>query len=159
MHLTQSSVRRVWCERCGPKRDFPIILYFPLNPLHHPAVLHPHGFPSSCISYMLFISCISVSSAESPTSGQCTGWSSFVGSSVVFRSSSCLLAFCRPPAPCNLSRRVPQPESSGCSTFMFNALLTVICVWLKIKQQGLRRFWSMFPLTRVPFWYRFFEPQ
>ena len=34
-----------------------------------------------------------------------------------------------------------------------------IWVWLKIKQQGLRKFWSMFPLTRVPFWYRFFEPQ
>ena len=32
-------------------------------------------------------------------------------------------------------------------------------VWLKIKQGGLRRFWSMFPLTRVPFWYRAFEPQ
>ena len=35
----------------------------------------------------------------------------------------------------------------------------IIWVWLKIKQEGLRRFWSMFPLTRVPFWYRFFEPQ
>ena len=32
-------------------------------------------------------------------------------------------------------------------------------VWLKIKQEGLRRCWSMFPRTRVPFWYRFFEPQ
>ena len=32
-------------------------------------------------------------------------------------------------------------------------------MWLKIKQEGLRRFWSMFPLTRVPFGYRFFEPQ
>ena len=31
-------------------------------------------------------------------------------------------------------------------------------VWLKIKEEGLRRFWSMFPLTRVPFRYRFFEP-
>ena len=31
--------------------------------------------------------------------------------------------------------------------------------WLKIKQEGLHRCWSMFPLTRVPFWYRFFEPQ
>ena len=31
-------------------------------------------------------------------------------------------------------------------------------MWLKIEQEGLRRFWSMFPLTRVPFWYRFFEP-
>ena len=29
----------------------------------------------------------------------------------------------------------------------------------QIKQEGLRRFWSMFPLTRVSFWYRFFEPQ
>ena len=28
-------------------------------------------------------------------------------------------------------------------------------VWLKVKQQGLRRCWSMFPLTRVPLWYRF----
>ena len=35
-----------------------------------------------------------------------------------------------------------------------------IWVWLKIQQEGLRRFFvSMFPLTRVPFWCRFFEPQ
>ena len=32
-------------------------------------------------------------------------------------------------------------------------------VWLKIKPEGLRRFWSMFPLARVPFWYRLLEPQ
>ena len=32
-------------------------------------------------------------------------------------------------------------------------------MWLNINQEGLRRFWSMLPLTRVPFWYRFFEPQ
>ena len=32
-------------------------------------------------------------------------------------------------------------------------------MWLKIKQEGLPRFWSMCPLTRVPFWSRFFEPQ
>ena len=30
--------------------------------------------------------------------------------------------------------------------------------WLKIKELGLRRFWSMLPVTRVPFLYRFFEP-
>ena len=24
--------------------------------------------------------------------------------------------------------------------------------WLKIKELGLRRFWSMLPLARVPFW-------
>ena len=29
----------------------------------------------------------------------------------------------------------------------------------KLNRMGLRRFWSMFPLTRVPFLYRFFEPQ
>ena len=34
-----------------------------------------------------------------------------------------------------------------------------IWAWLKISQEGLRRFWSRFPLTRVPFWHRFFEPQ
>ena len=34
-----------------------------------------------------------------------------------------------------------------------------IWVWLKIKQEGLRRFWFMLPLTRVPFVYRFSEPQ
>ena len=29
----------------------------------------------------------------------------------------------------------------------------------QIKQEGLRRCWSRCPLTRVPCWYRFFEPQ
>ena len=32
----------------------------------------------------------------------------------------------------------------------------VIWGWLKIKQEGLRGFLSMFPLARGPFWYRFF---
>ena len=32
-------------------------------------------------------------------------------------------------------------------------------MWLKITREGLRRFWSVFPLSGVPFWYRFFEPQ
>ena len=31
-------------------------------------------------------------------------------------------------------------------------------VWLKIKHEGLRRVWSMLPLTRVPFWCWLFEP-
>ena len=37
----------------------------------------------------------------------------------------------------------------------------IMYIWvrLKINQEGFRRFWSMFPLTRVPFWYCFFEPQ
>ena len=34
-----------------------------------------------------------------------------------------------------------------------------IWLWLKVKQEGLRGFWSMFPLTKVPFWSRSFEPQ
>ena len=29
----------------------------------------------------------------------------------------------------------------------------------QIQQERLRRFWPLFPLTRVPFWYQFFEPQ
>ena len=37
--------------------------------------------------------------------------------------------------------------------------ISIIWVWLKIKELGLRRFWSMFPLARVPVWYRFFGPQ
>ena len=36
---------------------------------------------------------------------------------------------------------------------------TNIWVWLKITQEGLPRFWFMFPFPRVPFWYRLFEPQ
>ena len=33
-----------------------------------------------------------------------------------------------------------------------SSLVSSTWVWLKIKQGGLRRFWSRFPLTRVPFW-------
>ena len=43
---------------------------------------------------------------------------------------------CSPPAPGRLT--------FGCGS--------------KFNQEGLRRCWSMFPLTRVPFWYRVFEP-
>ena len=32
-------------------------------------------------------------------------------------------------------------------------------VWVKIKPPGDRRFWSMFPLTRGPFWVHIFDPQ
>ena len=41
-----------------------------------------------------------------------------------------------PPSPKNRSDQQREPK----------------WVWLKINQEGLRRFWSMFPLTRVPFW-------
>ena len=36
---------------------------------------------------------------------------------------------------------------------------TILVAWLKIQQEGLRRLWSMFPLARVPLWYRLFGPQ
>ena len=58
-------------------------------------------------------------------------------------------------------------KSSGLSSILARlsshiillCLLGGIWVWLKIKQGGLRMSWSMFPLTRVPIWYRCFEPQ
>ena len=43
--------------------------------------------------------------------------------------------------------------------FPMLARLQAFRVWLKNKQEASRRFWSMLPLTRVPFWYRFFEPR
>ena len=39
------------------------------------------------------------------------------------------------------------------------SVLFAIWVWRKIKQLGLRRFWSLVPFAKVPFWYRVFEPQ
>ena len=41
---------------------------------------------------------------------------------------------------------------------MFTRDSTAIWVWVKIKPPGDRRFWSMFPLTRVPFWVQIFDP-
>ena len=32
-------------------------------------------------------------------------------------------------------------------------------VWVKINPPENRRFWSMFPFTRIPFWARMFDPQ
>ena len=37
--------------------------------------------------------------------------------------------------------------------------VTFIWVWVKIKPTGARRFWSMFPLARVPFWVPICDPQ
>ena len=61
------------------------------------------------------------------------------------------------------------PKKRICSAYSLHIHVYPVClyiyiyvciwVWLKTKQEGLRRFWSMFPLTRVPFWYRFFEPR
>ena len=36
--------------------------------------------------------------------------------------------------------------------------VAIIWVWVKIKPPGDRRFWSMFPLTRVPFGVPIFDP-
>ena len=40
--------------------------------------------------------------------------------------------------------------------FGVSGLIPAMWVWRKIKLEGLRRFWSMFPLARVPVWYRCF---
>ena len=55
----------------------------------------------------------------------------------------------------------PKAEGAEGSGMVLDDLLTshqvVTClplkwVWFKMKQEGLRRFWSMFPLPRDPFW-------
>ena len=51
------------------------------------------------------------------------------------------------------------PETSSTLSRTQTHIHGLIWVWLKIKHGGLRRLWSIFPLTRVPFWYRFFQPQ
>ena len=53
------------------------------------------------------------------------------------------------PGPSNLKNQL-RPQKSG---------IFVIWEWPKMKQERLRRLWSRFPLARVPFWYRFCEPQ
>ena len=65
------------------------------------------------------------------------------------------------PAAClrGMMQRIVELLRLGTKPESFLAVYFAIWVWLKIKQEGVRRFWSMFPLTRVPFWYRFFEPQ
>ena len=58
----------------------------------------------------------------------------------------------------NPHMKVPTPFSK--STRSRHPSDCHIWVWLKIHTGGANRgFWSMFPLTRVPFGYRFFEPQ
>ena len=49
------------------------------------------------------------------------------------------------------------PASGTTLKIQLSRDLLVKRVWLKIKQLGLRRFWSMFPLVdRVAFWVVFF---
>ena len=60
---------------------------------------------------------------------------------------------------CQMRARSAGRSLDGLGVLAKNTTNTAMWVWLKIKQAGLRRFWSMFPLTRVPFWYWFFEPQ
>ena len=48
-----------------------------------------------------------------------------------------------------------RPDDSDFNGKNLAMLKRHIWVWLKIKQEGLRRFWPLLPLTRVPCWYRF----
>ena len=42
----------------------------------------------------------------------------------------------------------------------FSGIVQSLQIWVRLKsKQGLRRCLSMFPLTRVPCWYRYFQPQ
>ena len=59
-------------------------------------------------------------------------------------------ALCQPGAPSKSIRAPPALEWNGSN---------LVWVWLKIKELGLRGFWSLVPYTKVPFWYHFFEPQ
>ena len=67
------------------------------------------------------------------------------GQQTLFSPDKCpvLWGICKRSATLNAETPVTQVE---------------IWQWLKIKELGLRRFCSTFPLTRVPFWYRVLEP-
>ena len=89
----------------------------------------------------------------------------------MLQAFSCSSAPCSPGAPDSLDPPAPAPPVAPHSEYPGNlgtripkeawlalrgtrkaAGILWTWVWLKIKQEGLRRCWSMFPLTRVPFW-------
>ena len=84
----------------------------------------------------------------------------FPGAEFLFVPSAQAVSFRPPPSP---GRSCPSLFKRKLGEPMFEFAqqkhLKNTWVWLKIKQEGLRRFWSMFPLTRVPFWYCFFFPR
>ena len=53
------------------------------------------------------------------------------------------------PATISSDSSKPLPKEQKVDHLSFNE---VIWVWLKIKREGLRRCWSMFPVARVPVW-------
>ena len=55
-----------------------------------------------------------------------------------------------PPSPAEMNHAGSERKRSSC--------FGVTWVCLRINQEGLRRFWSMFPRTRGPFWDRSFGP-
>ena len=62
--------------------------------------------------------------------------------------------------------RAPTPRGAGTDagdvsqvSWCWSQAILAMRVGLKLKQEGLRRFWSMFPPARVPSWCQFFEPQ
>ena len=59
-----------------------------------------------------------------------------------------------------IENTLPPPNHSKPPISWREADGVVKWVWLRIKQLGLRRFWSLFPYTKVPFWISiFFQPQ
>ena len=83
-------------------------------------------------------------------------WGTFVGSMLIFRGFISLHLKSShpsdppfgPPVPHHRNGRV-RLEGTDHPEVLAAIRVTLNWVWLKIKQEGLRRFWSMFPLTRV----------
>ena len=66
----------------------------------------------------------------------------------------------RPTAQCCHPRlRHKLLRTTSLSVITESCQVTEIWLWLKIKLERLRGFWSMFLRTKVPFWYQFVEPQ
>ena len=70
-----------------------------------------------------------------------------------------VLVCCQKPLFCFLSMRIGATRYQATHVSIATShSLWVMWVWVKI-QPGDGRFWSMFPLTRVPFWVPIFDPQ
>ena len=83
----------------------------------------------------------------------------FVGASHNGRDRYPSFALCSNSNTIVLSTHTLTQRHVDCQWNELDGFMCTCCVakwvWLKIKQEEFPRFWSMFPLTRVPFWCRF----
>ena len=92
----------------------------------------------------------------------CQGTVTFISQFLLTSSSGILFSSENGQTPHALRLFASHASNDGLRNGVHQHAIAIweIWQWLKIKQEGFRRFWSMFPRTdRVPFWYRFFEPQ